>query len=984
MADIKKILTRVKDYVTQEDNLEKTRAENAEETLQNNINAEEQARIAAINALDLAQVGSAGNYIKFVSQTDGQVAAQKQAFDTDMANATDDNAPTTKNVKDYVDNTIDSLDKAEVGEDGKYIKKIKEDNGIITATLKEFDTLIDNSADNTNTPTTKAVKDYADAETARATAAEQIIATNLANEVQNRIADVDVEEARAKAAEQILDATIKALDFTQIGQDGRYLKTIKQVDGQITATVNTFDTNLQNADDTNAPTSLAVKDYVDDADTTLQHNIDTENSRALLAESNLTNNLATEVNDRATADSTLQSNITAEANTRATADTALANRITTLENSTAVADEQARAIAAETALGARINALDLPTTGSAGSYIKTVTQADGQLRATVQQFDIDLTSITNNNAPTTKLVDDTYSKILETVTDLSLSLDTTTYILTINLKNRAGAVVAQDTVDLPIESLVTTASYDAANKKIILTLKSGATIDVPVATLISGLQAEITAQNKLSSDLVDDTNKTHKFATAAQLTQISTNQNAIAAIKDGNSIDSFRDVEDALALKANQATTYTKTESDNLLSGKVDKVTGYALSKNDYSDAEKLKVTENTAARHSHANKNLLDSYDQSNADLTDAVTKKHDHSNKALLDTYTQTEADIAAAVTQKHTHSNKAILDATTASFTTALETYLTSTPLAVDYDTTNHLLYKTTTAGNTTTIVGLSTLVHDAGLDDAEHTANKATAWVGESDVSYIDDSHYPTTKLMYDTLETMNNNIEELIESATNILTINVADANVSEGYITAEEYNKINERTIIKFNYTGTPSALATHLCFQYSGQLLGLSKMFACITDDDFTLFAVSTSPETSGTYTGLYHWGKDTTASDLAHAVKYDQDNEFDSYHKNTFKGETEFQDTMTIKSQIDLTTNGYITGGYILSNIPTVNYRAITQLDDIADAIWNPKKAYAAGNIIFYNRALYICEDDVSASNAGNTNPADDAAHWTKLFTN
>lgn len=57
--------------------------------------------------------------------------------------------------------------------------------------------------------------------------------------------------------------------------------------------------------------------------------------------------------------------------------------------------------------------------------------------------------------------------------------------------------------------------------------------------------------------------------------------------------------------------------------------------------------------------------------ELDDLNAAKHTHSNKALLDTYTQTEANLKSAVTNKHTHSNKTILDAVTASFTTALAT-------------------------------------------------------------------------------------------------------------------------------------------------------------------------------------------------------------------------------------------------------------------------------------------------------------------------
>ena len=39
------------------------------------------------------------------------------------------------------------------------------------------------------------------------------------------------------------------------------------------------------------------------------------------------------------------------------------------------------------------------------------------------------------------------------------------------------------------------------------------------------------------------------------------------------------------------------------------------------------------AVDHEHANKALLDTYDQTNADLADAVAKKHEHANKAELD---------------------------------------------------------------------------------------------------------------------------------------------------------------------------------------------------------------------------------------------------------------------------------------------------------------------------------------------------------------
>lgn len=106
---------------------------------------------------------------------------------------------------------------------------------------------------------------------------------------------------------------------------------------------------------------------------------------------------------------------------------------------------------------------------------------------------------------------------------LVFSVDSTTYVLTATLKDQDGNTLGTaQTVDLPLESVVVNGSYDATNKKIILTLQSGATIDIPVADLVAGLQSEITSTNKLSSDLVDDSTAANKFVTAAQKDLIDT------------------------------------------------------------------------------------------------------------------------------------------------------------------------------------------------------------------------------------------------------------------------------------------------------------------------------------------------------------------------------------------------------------------------------------------------------------------------------
>lgn len=106
-----------------------------------------------------------------------------------------------------------------------------------------------------------------------------------------------------------------------------------------------------------------------------------------------------------------------------------------------------------------------------------------------------------------------YELKTNTGSSIDLSIDNNTYVMTLSLKNSAGNILNTQTVDLPLETMVVGGSYDNVNKKIILTLKNGNTIDIPVSDLISGLQSEITPSNKLSSDLVDDTNKINKFVT---------------------------------------------------------------------------------------------------------------------------------------------------------------------------------------------------------------------------------------------------------------------------------------------------------------------------------------------------------------------------------------------------------------------------------------------------------------------------------------
>ena len=170
---------------------------------------------------------------------------------------------------------------------------------------------------------------------------------------------------------------------------------------------------------------------------------------------------------------------------------------------------------------------------------------------------------------------------------LSLTINSSTFVMTGQLKDQNGDNLGTaQTIDLPLESVVVGGSYNSQTKKVVLTLQNGNTIEFSVADLVSGLQTELSASNKLnpayinydsthravsdtekstwngkqnaidsshqlSADLVDDTNATNKFATAAELKQISTNKNNISI----NSIKSSITMEQGYTL-VSQSTLY--------------------------------------------------------------------------------------------------------------------------------------------------------------------------------------------------------------------------------------------------------------------------------------------------------------------------------------------------------------------------------------------------------------------------------------------
>lgn len=74
---------------------------------------------------------------------------------------------------------------------------------------------------------------------------------------------------------------------------------------------------------------------------------------------------------------------------------------------------------------------------------------------------------------------------------IAMSINTTTYVVTLTLKDQDGNTLGTaQTIDLPLESVVVSGSYESNTQKVVLTLKDGSTIKFSVADLVSGLYSK--------------------------------------------------------------------------------------------------------------------------------------------------------------------------------------------------------------------------------------------------------------------------------------------------------------------------------------------------------------------------------------------------------------------------------------------------------------------------------------------------------------
>ena len=264
---------------------------------------------------------------------------------------------------------------------------------------------------------------------------------------------------------------------------------------------------------------LANKHYVDTTASTLQNAITAETERALLAEGALSGAIIAE-NERAVLAEQ------AEETRAKAAEKAITDTLETYGDIvTHDVDEFATA-----AQGAKADtALQPADLGDATLTIKKNNTAVGTFTAN-SKTDTDINLVIPTQASDVNALPDS----TKYAASVSLSLDSTTYVLTVQLKDQDGNNIGSaQTVNLPLGSVVVDGSYDSVTKSIILVLANGNIITIPVGDLVSGLQTEITSSNMLDADLVDDSTSTNKFVTSNEKSTWSGKQDALTA---GNNI----------------------------------------------------------------------------------------------------------------------------------------------------------------------------------------------------------------------------------------------------------------------------------------------------------------------------------------------------------------------------------------------------------------------------------------------------------------
>lgn len=238
-------------------------------------------------------------------------------------------------------------------------------------------------------------------------------------------------------------------------------------------------------------------------------------------------------------------------------------------------------------------------------------------------------------------IDSGYAKTVET------TMDNTTYVVTVTLKAANGTVLSTSSVDLPLESVVVSGSYNSATQSIDLVLQNGSTVSIPVGDLVDGLASQTALDN-----VINGTTPVAKATNADNATTADTAdkvQNALTLVVDGDTqtYDGSSPISIELNTQSNTdpeavhytAQTLTSEQQAQARSNIGAQASGnYALQDGTYPNLNTPKTLYNLGA---------YDTY-TSNGDGTATITRKTGYTVNED-GTTTQSELDTALQYTEK-----------------------------------------------------------------------------------------------------------------------------------------------------------------------------------------------------------------------------------------------------------------------------------------------------------------------------------------------
>lgn len=142
-------------------------------------------------------------------------------------------------------------------------------------------------------------------------------------------------------------------------------------------------------------------------------------------------------------------------------------------------------------------------------------------------------------------------------TTITLTVNSSTFVMKLALKNSEGNILSESEVDLPIESMIVNAEYVEATKSLVLTLQSGSKVTVPLSALINGLVND--TRKVAGMDLKKD------ITVAEMVTALGVDKKANkTSVSSSNETTSVINVTDAKAQMAMVAKISGKTYKRNL------------------------------------------------------------------------------------------------------------------------------------------------------------------------------------------------------------------------------------------------------------------------------------------------------------------------------------------------------------------------------------------------------------------------------------